>query len=69
MYDLKHFEGKTILASDMKRQDWIKYRWVNVQEVQDSEPKYICTGLRPIEEAKEAAEQFDYWLYGSIKKD
>ena len=52
-----------VSLSDMKRDDWIKYQWENVTEFGDKEPKYLRMGLRPIEQRKEAMEQFDaLWL-------
>lgn len=48
-----------VLLSDMRRILWIKYKWVNMAAVGDVEPIYSCSGLRPIEEAVDAAAQFD----------
>lgn len=44
---------------NMSRYDWIKYNWVNVQAVAEENPVYLCAGLRPIEDRKMAADQFD----------
>jgi hypothetical protein len=51
--------GMTVNLSQMRRNMWIKYKWVNIQTLAESEPNYLCTGLRDIAEAREAAEQFD----------
>lgn len=50
---------KPVAIEDITRVEWIQYNWINVQEMQDENPKYIKGGLRPIENRKEAAEQFD----------
>jgi len=49
-----------ILLSNMKRNLWVKYKWVLVNpESGIDEPRYLRSGLRPIEETVKAAEQFD----------
>ena len=47
--------------SEISRQEWIIYNWVNVQEMQDEEPVYIRTTLRQIAKSLEAAQQWDEW--------
>lgn len=59
---------KPVKASDMPRFWWIRYEWENVRDYQDKEPVYLCTGLRDIAKAKEAAEQIDYFLHGSTDR-
>ena len=48
-----------VKLSKMRRDYWIMYSWVKMEAVGDIEPIYFCTGLRPIEQRKEAADQFD----------
>lgn len=59
-----------ISASDMRRTDWIANIWIEVTEVGDTDTMYLLARPRPIEEAKEAAEQFDIWMQAKqeIKK-
>ena len=52
-------DGTIVKLSDMPRAWWILYQWENVTEMQDKEPRYVYGGLRPIEDRKEAAENFD----------
>jgi len=49
----------TRFFSTMHRAEWITFKWENVQTVTDKEPVYVCTGLRPIEQAEQAARNFD----------
>jgi hypothetical protein len=50
-----------VKASEMSRDKWILYKWENITTLSDKEPVYLCTGIRPIEEAVEAANNFDTW--------
>ena len=43
----------------MRRDYWIMYTWKMSQQADGWEITYTCTGLRPIEQRKEAADQFD----------
>ena len=57
-----NFPDKPVLQSEMKRNEWITYKWVNIHFFSEAEPRWLCTGLREISEAVEAAKQFDeYW--------
>ena len=51
-----------VTASQMRRPMWIAFRWENVTELADKEPRYLCAGIRPIEQAVEAGKQFDEWV-------
>ena len=44
---------------NMTRSLWVTFSWENVRTIADKEPVYICTGLRPIEQAEQAARDFD----------
>ena len=60
---VKYPEGtRTFLT--MRCDEWITFSWDRVKKV-DGDAFYICTGLRPIEQAKEAAEQFDIMFESS----
>lgn len=48
-----------VSQSEMKRHWWICYQWQDVTTVGDAEPKYAKGILRPINEAVEAAANFD----------
>ena len=50
---------KKVAASKMRRNEWIEFAWINVTEYGDKEPMYPFNGIRPIEQRKAAAEQFD----------
>ncbi len=52
-------EPTTVKHSDMKRTWWIYYKWEEVTALEDNEPMYLNVGIRPINEATEAADQFD----------
>lgn len=52
---------KPVRASEMKRDIWVFFEWEDVRTIANREPVYICTGVRDIAEAKEAAGQFDAW--------
>ena len=55
----KNIPTEPVKLSDMRRDYWIMYSWQLTQEAGQKEPTYTCTGLRPIEQRKEAADQFD----------
>ena len=50
---------EVVRASEMRRHWWVSYIWLNTTTQADPEPIYARSGLRPIEEAVEAAAQFD----------
>lgn len=50
---------KKVAASKMRRNEWIEFAWANVTAYGDKEPMYLFIGVRPIEQRKAAAEQFD----------
>lgn len=43
----------------MRRNWWIAYKWICIQEHGEVEPVYVMAGMRPIEGSLEAAAQFD----------
>ena len=49
----------TVSMLHMRRNWWITYKWELVAAVGDEYPMYLRSGFRPIEQAKEASEQFD----------
>lgn len=53
-----------VSIENMRRNEWIRYQWINVQTMSMGKPLYLRGGLRPIEDAKNAAEQFDMWQGG-----
>ena len=61
---VKYPEGTGTFLT-MRCDEWITFSWACVQEIGGDTPVYICTGLRPIEQAKEAAEQFDIMFESS----
>lgn len=56
------------LSSKMRRDLWIKYKWINMQSMTEIEPLYVCCGFREIEEAAVAAAQFDTMMQTEVKK-
>jgi hypothetical protein len=55
------YPKETVPISRMTNTQWITYKWINIQTTADSEPMYLCTGMRDISEAKDAEEQFKTW--------
>lgn len=52
---------------EMCRHWWIAYKWEVVQNVGDEEPLYIRSSFRPINEATNAAAEFDeLWKTGLL---
>ena len=51
--------AEPVALSDMRRDHWIMFTWKKLQQADGWEITYTCTGLRPIEQRKEAADQFD----------
>ena len=51
--------GDVLSIGDMSRNLWIAWCWKNITEAGNEDIKYLCVGLRPIEDAKDAADQFD----------
>ena len=49
-------------AREIKRNEWIAYRWIEITEHGCSELTYLRGPERPIEESIEAGNQFDEWL-------
>lgn len=48
-------------ASEITRKEWILYNWTLVQSYVDEDLLYIRGSLRPIEEAEQAARDYDLW--------
>jgi hypothetical protein len=48
-----------VMHSDMRRHWWIAWCWESVIEMASDEPTYLRTYRRPIEQAEEAARQWD----------
>jgi hypothetical protein len=66
---MEYTGSNVVKLSDMRRGDWIMYQWVTVIEVTDTEPKYIYAGLRPIEDRKAAADNFDAALVERLSNE
>ena len=49
----------TVKHGDMRRYWWITYKWVTTQAVGYEQPLYLRAGFRPINEAKEAGQEWD----------
>ncbi|MFA5150263.1 MAG: hypothetical protein WC433_05080 [Candidatus Omnitrophota bacterium] len=48
-------------AMDIKRSEWITYRWENITTY-GGELTYLNCGMRPIEESIRAGQEFDAWV-------
>lgn len=59
-------QKSVLLISEMRRHDWIAYCWEDVTEVGDAERKYLRLLHRPIEQAVEAAKQWDTWVRAQV---
>lgn len=46
----------------IERNEWIAYQWINVTTHSDQDTQYLRAGMRPIEDASMAANDFDTWL-------
>ena len=46
---------------DIKRSEWITYRWENITTY-GGELTYLNCGMRPIEESIRAGQEFDAWV-------
>ncbi len=51
-----------VYQREMRRAWWIAYSWEEITEAQDSDRKYLRCLPRPINEAEEAARNFDLML-------
>jgi hypothetical protein len=54
-------ESGVVKAMDMKRNEWITYRWENIT-THCGELTYLNCGMRPIEESIQAGQEFDEWV-------
>jgi hypothetical protein len=50
---------ETVEMQYMRRSWWIKYNWINITPLGNKNILYLNGGVRPIEEAQAAANNFD----------
>ena len=57
-------EDKSVIKGihEITRNEWIAFTWIDVTEMTDKTRKYKRGIFRPIEQSKDAAEQFDLFI-------
>lgn len=69
MERIKMTVPNVVKITEMRRDWWIVHQWIYVAEFGSPEPVYIKSYPRPIEQAVEAAKQFDTMWEASLTKE
>lgn len=50
--------GSVVLIQNMSPELWTRYKWLNIKTDNDHEVKYLCMGVRAIEDVERAAQEY-----------